>query len=266
VFGGIVAGLMMVMVLIFAFRVYDLERKEIEQTTGQVQLQKERSDAAASNSRVPADIADAQKEADAAASTDHEGATRAAFYWAFGIFSFIFLGVQIVGIYIAYAFDFASDEGAQAYWEIKRAQFNSTEDYRAFYSSELLRIPSVAQDTLAVLQEDIKSRSANMNLSPEIHKALAERSHKTFKAYLERSRTALEAPAAPVAEAGIRSSADELNVLVQQANGEQEILRLSWMQLKERVASGELAADRVSVQAPGERKFLAYRKYYAQAA
>ncbi len=267
IFGAIVVLLVLVMIAIFSFRVFDLTRKETQETTGNLELSRERAGDQSKIAGVPIDVAKAQDDAERAASKDQEGATRAAFYWAFGIFSFIFLSVQIVGIYIAYAFGFASDKGMDAYFQVRRARFESMDAYRAYYHAECQKLPSVAQETLAVVQEGVLSRASDrgMNLTQEVHQALAERSRKTFQAYMVRVQQAQAAGTYVDKTIPWGTQAEQkVNVLIHSADGEQDMQSMLWSDVKARIASGDISADRVSIQPVGESKFVPYKVYFAR--
>jgi hypothetical protein len=118
---GVIGAIVLTMICIFVFRVYDLNKKEDEAVRIQRSIVKEKdAEPASAGSKLPSAVSKTKTQADAQVDIGAQASQRAAFNWALGIFSFIFLGVQFSVIYLSRAYGFASDFGEDVYRRIDR--------------------------------------------------------------------------------------------------------------------------------------------------
>jgi hypothetical protein len=174
---------LIVMVGIYGFRVYDLNRKETQEVRLKQELIQEEKAPVKSSSTIPDDLRETQARAEERAGAEEEGGKRSAFYWAFAIFSALFVGVQAVGILIAYSFGFASDHGERAFQATK--DFDSAGAYEEFHERLRRDLDGFAQQTLSALQQLVAVEGDKVNLKNSWRSAIQTSSERTFPAYLQ---------------------------------------------------------------------------------
>lgn len=176
--------LLLAMVLIFGLRVFDLNQKEIQQIRLQQDLISEQTSTGKSNEApIPKELKDTQAKADEQAIREQDSDKHTAFKWAFAIFSVLFLGVQFIGVLLAYSYGFASDHGEAAYLATK--DFNAAGAYEEFQANLRRDLDGFAQQTLSTLQQLVTVESDKVNLKNSWRNAIKSSSNRTFGSYLQ---------------------------------------------------------------------------------
>jgi hypothetical protein len=175
------------MIFIFVFRVYDLNKKADEAVRIQQSIVKEKdAEPASPGSKLPSAVSKTNTQADAQVDIDAQTSQRKAFYWAFAIFSLIFLGVQFSGIYLSYSYGFASDAGEAVYGET--CEFLGVDDYQRSFEELRSKIDGEAQQALGRLQQLIGTIAHDRLIPESWRQSLMKSGERTFVAYLRMKR------------------------------------------------------------------------------
>jgi hypothetical protein len=185
-----IVAFLIAMLSIFVFRVYDLNTKEANAAKVRQELSEYKDPQGSSPATIdgivkPRDVAEAQNQSAKNLEEYASGEKRKAFYWAFGIFSVIFLGVQICGIILGARYGFISVHGERAFRAT--AKYGTEVEYND--AMEALRIDTInaAQSFLASLQQVITVMVTEREVTPEWSESVRKAQNRTALQYFAKA-------------------------------------------------------------------------------